>query len=335
MSVPAYIPFKVDSFEMLLSMFDTDLQKFDDFLCFIGLIVFGKFALTTLWELLWGIRSMIWSRLFKKNFSKRYGGDWAVVTGCTDGIGRAYANEMAKDGLNVLLLSRSAEKLAAVSREIESTYHVKTEVVQADFSSADIYEGIAAKLSGKSIAVLVNNVGVMTDHPKYCHEYTDADVKGHVNVNMLAATQLLRAVLPGMRERRRGAVVNVASIAANTPIPMLGIYAASKAYVKWLSQSTALEYPYLDIQTVTPSYVRTKMVGFSFLIAANPLVPSAAAYATSAVSTLGYAATTTGYWSHGLQAWACDLVPQWLYMRLMMAMHWLLRRTPSTPGHRD
>jgi len=257
-----------------------------------------------------------------------------VVTGCTDGIGRAYANEMAKDGLNVVLLSRSLDKLSAVSREIESTYKVRTEVIQADFSEADVYTAIEARLADKEVAVLVNNVGVMTDHPKYCHEYTDADVKGHINVNMLAATQMMRAVLPGMKKKQKGAIVNVASIAASTPIPLLGIYAASKAYVKYLSQSTALEYPYLDIQTVTPSYVNTKMVGFSYLIARNPLVPSAAAYGASAAATIGYAATTTGYWSHGVQKWAVDFVPVWLYMRLMGGMHWVLRRT-SGQAHRD
>ncbi|KAF2359292.1 Short-chain dehydrogenase/reductase SDR [Trinorchestia longiramus] len=83
----------------------------------------------------------MWSRLWKKNFCKRYGGKWAVVTGCTDGIGKAYCHELAKDGLNVVLISRSLEKLQKVAEEI----------LPAETTFSGSWFQVAAILTGKKV----------------------------------------------------------------------------------------------------------------------------------------------------------------------------------------
>ena len=69
---------------------------------------------------------------------KKYGA-WAVVTGCTDGIGKAYAESLAKRGLNVVLISRTLEKLQEQAKSIEDTYKVQTKVISADFTGEYYY----------------------------------------------------------------------------------------------------------------------------------------------------------------------------------------------------
>ncbi|XP_055743469.1 17-beta-hydroxysteroid dehydrogenase type 3-like isoform X2 [Salvelinus fontinalis] len=91
-------------------------------------------------------------------------GEWAVVTGGSDGIGRAYAFELAGRGLNVVILSRTKDKLDRVALEIEETTGQKVKVIVADFTEDDMYECIEGKLKGLNIGVLVNNVGILPSH---------------------------------------------------------------------------------------------------------------------------------------------------------------------------
>uniref|UniRef100_A0A674IPJ2 Uncharacterized protein n=1 Tax=Terrapene triunguis TaxID=2587831 RepID=A0A674IPJ2_9SAUR len=84
-----------------------------------------------------------------------------MVTGATSGIGRAYAQELAKRGLNVVLISRSLQKLKQVAAEIEEQHGRRTRVIEADFTQgSEIYESIQTTLQGLEIGILVNNVGM-------------------------------------------------------------------------------------------------------------------------------------------------------------------------------
>jgi len=73
-------------------------------------------------------------RFFSKRKQLKSYGDWAVVTGATDGIGKAYCEQLAKEGINILLISRTLEKLQNVAKEIEDKYNIKTDVLAADFT---------------------------------------------------------------------------------------------------------------------------------------------------------------------------------------------------------
>lgn len=92
---------------------------------------------------------------------RSFKGRWAVVTGCTDGIGKAYAEQMAKNGINVVLISRTLEKLNEQAKEIADKYKVETKVIAADFTEANsIYPNIKTQLADLDIGILVNNVGM-------------------------------------------------------------------------------------------------------------------------------------------------------------------------------
>lgn len=152
------------------------------------------------------------------------------------------------------------------------------------------------------------------------NRFLDQDEAGlwsHVKVNIAATLMITRAVLPLMIAKRRGLVINVSSIAGYRPLPLMGVYSASKKFVEYFSETLAYEYKSYNIhvQTVTPSYIATKMTKWSNTLQnANILTPDAATFAKSAVATIGRADQTTGYWAHGLQWFMYEwLTPNWLW----------------------
>ncbi|XP_014670468.1 PREDICTED: inactive hydroxysteroid dehydrogenase-like protein 1 [Priapulus caudatus] len=252
----------------------------------------------------------------RPNNLRRFG-DWAAVTGCTSGIGREYATELARQGFNLVLLNRPG-RLDRVAQSIEETYDVRVIVIKADFSRGPgVYEEIAAQLRHLEVDVLVNNVGVMYDYPMPFADVPANKLWELVNVNVAAATMMTHLLLPGMLARRRGAVVNVASASAYMPTPHVAVYSATKSYVDFLSRALRHECrgSGVVVQTLVPFYVATRMTRYAESIARPCLtIPSACDFAVGAARTLGVAAHTTGYWCHSLQLMICWLVPEWLWM---------------------
>uniref|UniRef100_A0A452QSF5 17beta-estradiol 17-dehydrogenase n=1 Tax=Ursus americanus TaxID=9643 RepID=A0A452QSF5_URSAM len=99
-------------------------------------------------------------KVLPKSFLKSMG-QWAVITGAGDGIGKAYSFELARQGLNVVLISRTLNKLQAMATEIECTTGSSVKIIQADFTKDNIYDYIGEKLKGLDIGILVNNVGML------------------------------------------------------------------------------------------------------------------------------------------------------------------------------
>ncbi|KAK4298943.1 hypothetical protein Pmani_028743 [Petrolisthes manimaculis] len=294
------------------------LGSFEYVLTVIGLVYTGKFLLEGLWKLITTARAHLWSRLWNKKLVETYG-KWAVVTGSTDGIGKEYARELARRGMSILLISRTQEKLDKVAKEIAEEFGVETEVVAVDFiSGRPVFEDVARHLQDKDIGVLVNNVGVMLPHPMEFELASERDIWAHINVNVATVPVMTKLVLPGMLLRGRGAIINLSSIAATYPIPLMGIYAATKAFVDFFSQ--ALEWEYrgsgITVQTITPSYVATNMVKFSDLIHKPGMInPTASKFVSHAIHTLGYAARTAGYWAHGIQCYLVErFLDRWMFM---------------------
>lgn len=307
---------------------ESTLGSAEGALAIVGILYLSKLAITNGWAILTGLRAHVWSRLWKRNFVQRYG-EWAVVTGCTDGIGKEYAKELAKTKMNIVLISRTQSKLEKVAAEISEEFGVKTEIVRADFSNGQsIYEDISKHLKDKEIGVLVNNVGVMLPRPMKFGEASEFDIWIHVNVNVAAVLAMTKLVLPGMVSRHRGAIINLASIAGTHPLPLMGIYGATKAFIDDFSQ--ALEWEYrssgITVQTVNPSYVSTNMTSFSDLVhKQNPAVPTAATFVSHAIATIGYTCRTSGYWIHGIAKHTVEnYCPKWLFMFAMYMWNLLL-----------
>jgi short-subunit dehydrogenase len=164
-----------------------------------------------------------------------------LVTGASGGIGEALARLAAADGCALVLVARSADKLAALARELAVQHGVPVKVLPADLGQAGAAASLAAELKRRRLVidVLVNNAGVLENAP-----FVDTAAARHqalIDLNISALTGLLAELLPGMVRRGHGRVLNVASIAAFQPVPTLATYAATKAYVLSLTESLAEE----------------------------------------------------------------------------------------------
>jgi 17beta-estradiol 17-dehydrogenase / very-long-chain 3-oxoacyl-CoA reductase len=242
-------------------------------------------------------------------------GTWAVVTGSTDGIGKAYAEELAKAGLNICLISRSLEKLKTVAKEIETSSHVKTKIIVADFTDGfKVYGKIKEELAELDIAVLVNNVAVFYEnYPTPFLNGTLEEMNDIISVNCGTATFLTAMVLPAMLAKGKGAIVNVSSVAGNG-MPGITVYSSTKAFLTCFSNCLREEYgdKGITVQNVEPGFVATNLVHLKH---GTLLIPSAKAYGRAAVPTLGRTDTTSGCLLHHIQGVAIKCMPYWLYYK--------------------
>jgi len=241
----------------------------------------------------------------KKNL-KKYG-QYAVVTGSTDGIGKAVAEELAKRGLDLVLISRSKEKLETVAEEIKGKSEVDIKTIAYDFSKTDEYDDIAEKIKDLDVGILVNNVGMSYDHPSFYLEVEQKDFDKMVSVNMISVLKMSEMVLKGMVERNRGLLVHVASSSALFPHPFLSVYSASKAFVDFFGRASGLEYKmnHIDSQVLVPSLVSSNLSK----VRPSLMAPSCRTFARSAVDVMGLTDRTTGYWFHEILCTFLDNLP--------------------------
>ncbi|XP_069192696.1 inactive hydroxysteroid dehydrogenase-like protein 1 [Procambarus clarkii] len=318
----------VDSAKWLTEVVVKGLQQVADVLSFIGIFYVGKVTLTVVWDLTSALRVHVWSKLVSRDLAREYGGKWAVVTGASDGIGKGYAAALAKKGMNVMLISRTQEKLEKVAQDIRGQYGVETEIMQVDFAlGRPIYEDIGKHLAGKEIGILVNNVGVIGSGPCFFEDMVDDDLWALINVNTASVPAMTKLVLPGMLARKKGAIINISSIGGQMSVPLLQVYCATKSFVNRFSEVLDFEYRSsgITVQNIIPSAVSTNMTRFDPLIHTEGLLtPNPNTFAAHALSTLGYARYTTGYWTHGIQSWLYEKAPSSLlayaYMWRFMAV---------------
>ena len=165
----------------------------------------------------------------------------AIITGASSGIGRDFADLFARDGHDLILVARRRDALETLCRTLAERYGVSCEAFPADLAKRLEREHLAARLRSADarVSALVNNAGIGV------HGYfSDTDVERElelIELNIAALTQLTKLVLPGMLARGQGQIVNVSSVAAFQPGPLMAVYYASKAYVQSFSEAVAEE----------------------------------------------------------------------------------------------
>lgn len=162
-----------------------------------------------------------------------------LITGASGGIGKELADRFAKDGYDLVLVARSEDKLVDLAREYRERYRVKTTYIAKDVALPGVAEEIYRELKEKGITVdfLVNNAGF-----DLYGEFLETQLEQETNmidINIKALTVMTKVFLPDMVKRHEGGVLNVASLVAFFPGPLMAVYYATKAYV--LSFTEALE----------------------------------------------------------------------------------------------
>ena len=200
-------------------------------LIFIGLLILRLFfALTKCFK------TFVLPIFIRRNLKKEYG-KWAVITGCTQGIGLSYAEQLAQNGLNLVLIARNLSKLEEISQKIQVKHKIQVEFIVADFAQGPhIFKIIEDGLENKDIGILVNNVGVSYPYPLYFHELHSEDLLTLLNVNINSAVSMTQIILPRLKTKKKGAIINIGSCSGLAPFPLVTVYSATKAFLDFFSR---------------------------------------------------------------------------------------------------
>lgn len=161
----------------------------------------------------------------------------AIVTGASGGLGFEFAKLLARDGYDLVLVARSSGKLEENAGHLRSQYGVAAETIVLDLATdaapRELFERIPA------CDVLINNAG-FANNGAFAH-MNEREMLEELQLDVVTLTHLTRLYLPGMLERKRGKVLNIASTAGFLPGPNMAVYYASKAYVLSFSEAVAHE----------------------------------------------------------------------------------------------
>jgi uncharacterized protein len=182
----------------------------------------------------------------------------ALITGASAGLGAEYTRQLAATGTSLILVARRLDRLTELARELQAKHAVNVEVLQADLATSDGIDHVERRINGdETLDLLVNNAGFTGGK-----SFVERDAAVHmdmVQVHVAATVRLSRAALPGMISRGRGAIINVASIAAWSAFsgPM---YSSTKAFLVMFSDNlrSELRGSGVSVQALCPGMTHTE-----------------------------------------------------------------------------
>ena len=197
----------------------------------------------------------------------------ALITGASFGIGTEFARIFAREGYNLVLVARSADKLRQLASELEKAHGTRSLILAADLTDpgAAAYVLDQTTRADIQVDVLVNNAG-FGQYGLFAENDLEECLR-QIQLNITTLTHLTRLYLPAMIERKSGGILNVASTAAFQPGPLMAVYFATKAYVLHFSEALANELHGTGVSvsclcpgaTVTEFHKRAKATGMNLL----------------------------------------------------------------------
>ncbi|CAL8314588.1 unnamed protein product [Boreogadus saida] len=303
----------VDSFSLLYRQMARSCSSTVETLALVGALYTACRVCTVLHRCCSLVRVHFLPRLMpnRRTLAQRFGA-WAVIHGAADDTAHAYAEELARQGMSLLFVSRDGTMSTDLSKALSQRHGVEVTVVEADLALGDAaIQSLREALGDKDVGILVNCGARSLEEPIPLTETSDKGLLELVNRAVLAAALMTRLVLPGMVEQGRGALVHLCS-GAGSRSSGAALF-ASQGFLERFSQALHLEYGRRGVflQTLTPLQVRSRVgESSSVLDLGGWLVPEAEVYARHAISTLGVAHHTTGYWPHTLQHGVMSYIPE-------------------------
>ena len=180
------------------------------------------------------------------------------MTGASAGLGAEFARAIAAEGLSCVLTARREDRLRELAGELEKNHQVDARVVAVDLAAPDGADRLADAVQDLPIALLVNNAGF-----GYAGRFEKLELerlRSMVQVNCMAPVVLTRRLLPAMRDRGKGAIIITGSVAGRQPLPLHGLYAATKAFDQFLGESlwAELRGSGIDVLVLEPGPTATE-----------------------------------------------------------------------------
>ncbi len=184
----------------------------------------------------------------------------ALVTGASAGIGASFARTLAADGHDLLLVARRADRLTELAADLTARHGVRVETLSADLTDSAAPRAVMdhGAEQGLTVDVLINNAG-MSGSTAFA-DTPWSSLAGEIQLMVTAVTELTHLVIPGMKQRGYGRIVNVSSLAAFAPPSASLLYGGIKSYVLQMSQSLDMELkPHgLHVTALCPGFTRTE-----------------------------------------------------------------------------
>ncbi len=180
---------------------------------------------------------------------------WAIVTGATAGIGESFTRLLASKGFNIVLVARDLPRMQERASALASTYKIQTQIIQADLSTDAGCGAVEKYIANNEIEVLINNAGFGIKKA-----FTSSEIELEedlLNVLVRTPMRLMHSILPGMKARNCGTIINVSSVSCWITG---GTYSASKSYLTVLSESlhTEMNGTRVKISALCPGFTRTE-----------------------------------------------------------------------------
>uniref|UniRef100_A0A672YSG0 Hydroxysteroid dehydrogenase like 1 n=1 Tax=Sphaeramia orbicularis TaxID=375764 RepID=A0A672YSG0_9TELE len=291
----------VDSFQFLYREIARSCSFYFETLALVGALYTASKAVILLRDCCTLVRVHFLPRMIPSRRLTHRFGDWAVIYGKDDTHlrAKAYAEELARQGVSLIFVTQDHTAVRDSASSLSQTYGVEAVVVLADFClDQSASKPIKDAMRGKDVGFLVNCLDQALASPRSLTDMPEQALMDLLNKNVAVATLMARLVLPGMVERRRGAVINISSGACSRPLPGRVTLTASTGYLDHFSRALHLEYSRsgIFVQSLIPFQVRNQTTTLK-----SWFVPKPEVYARHAISTLGVSNRTTGYWPHTLQ----------------------------------
>lgn len=250
-----------------------------------------------------------------RNMFGQHYGPWALVTGASDGIGAAFAHALAAKGLNLVLVARREERLAALATQLQIAFAIQVRVLPLDLARPASAQALFSGTADLDIGLLVAAAGFGASGPLL---QSEAGIEaGMVEVNCAAVLQQCLHYGRRLADRRRGGLVLLSSVLAFQGTPYAASYAASKAYIQALAEGLGQEIQGagVDVLAVAPGPVASGFAARARMRLGQTMTPQTIAQVSLAA--LGKQRTVRPGWLSKLLGWGLCTAPRFLRVRII------------------